>query len=70
MVSARTSKNEQADVVTSVVVRVEDKDVVVVWTEPEDPSSLVVAYHVEYKRQEVKDSVLKCVTSDEYQLKG
>jgi hypothetical protein len=70
MVSARTSKNEQADVVTSVVVRVEDKDVVVVWTEPEDPSSLVVAYHVEYKRQEVKDSVLKCVTSEEYQFKG
>ncbi|KAJ3631669.1 hypothetical protein MTP99_012785 [Tenebrio molitor] len=68
MVSQRTKKGKNADVVRGVRVTVNSKNVDVQWSEPEQPNSVLVAYQVEYKRTDSKHSktVPECITVDEY----
>jgi serine/threonine protein kinase len=68
MVSQRTKKSKNADVVRGVRVTVNSKNVDVQWSEPEQFNSVLVAYQVEYKRTDSKHSktVPECITVDEY----
>ncbi|KAJ8926176.1 hypothetical protein NQ314_021476 [Rhamnusium bicolor] len=46
----RTKKRDSADDIESVETKVENTNVVITWSEPKNPNSVIVSYNIEYKK--------------------
>lgn len=72
MISFRTLKSDQADVIVedSVRVDVNNNTVNISWAEPDLINSIIHSFRLEYKREEDENFVSECITMSEYKAAG
>ncbi|KAF2901799.1 hypothetical protein ILUMI_04395 [Ignelater luminosus] len=71
MISQRTSKKDEADdIPPGLTVTVKKYDAFVKWSEPRNPNSLIVSYHIQHNRIDLQHSQIltECITRRKYML--